>query len=133
MERKRSVVVVDDNIDTSQMVKMILEQTGHYNVNVCNRAWEAYDVIRETKPDLVLLDIRMPVEDGNDIANRIWADGELAKVKVVFMTSLVSRKDIPKDSMIGGHPFIAKPISGETLLKRVNGFFEVGTCQIRKT
>ena len=126
MGHKRSILVVDDDIDASQMVKMILEKTGHYAVNVCNRGSEALKIIQATQPELVLLDIMMPDADGTDIATRIQKDKSLALTRIVFMTSLVSQKEVSNNAVIGGHPFISKPISGEILLKRVKGFFEIG-------
>jgi len=95
-------------------------------VNVCNRGSEAFKIIQDTRPELVLLDIMMPGADGTDIANRIENDQSLALTQIVFMTSLVSQKEVLRNSVIGGHPFISKPISGETLLQRVKGFFEIG-------
>ena len=126
MGQKRSILVVDDDVDASQMVKMILEKTGLYAVNICNRGSEAFKIILDTRPELVLLDIMMPGADGTDIAERIKKENGLALTRIVFMTSLVSQNEVLKNSVIGGHAFISKPVSGETLLQRVKGFFEIG-------
>ena len=126
MGHKRSILVVDDDVDASQMAKMILEKTGLYAVSVCNRGSEAFKIIQTTRPELVLLDIMMPDADGTDIADQIQKDKSLAFARVVFMTSLVSQQEVSKSSVIGGHPFISKPISGEVLLERVKGFFSIG-------
>ena len=126
MGQKRSILVVDDDVDASQMAKMILEKTGLYAVSVCNRGSEALKILRETRPELVLLDIVMPGVDGTEIADRIKNDKSLALTRVVFMTSLVSEGEVLKHSVIGGHPFISKPVSSEILLQRVKGFFEIG-------
>jgi PleD family two-component response regulator len=126
MGTKRSILIVDDDVTTSQMTKMVLETTGLYAVSVCNRGSEAFKVIQATRPELVLLDIVMPDADGTEIAAQIRNDKSLKATRVVFMTSLVSQKDIHESSVIGGHPFIPKPVSGEVLLKRVEGFFEIG-------
>ncbi len=126
MGEKRTILVVDDEVDTSQMVKMILEKTGLYAVNICNRGSEAFKIVQDTRPELVLLDIMMPDADGTDIADQIQQDKSLTHTRIVFMTSLVSQKEVNKSSVIGGHSFISKPVSGETLLQRVKGFFEIG-------
>ena len=125
MEQKRSILIVDDDVDVSQMVKMILEKTGLYAVNICNRGNEAFKIIQDTRPELVLLDIMMPDADGTDIADRVQKDKSLALTRIVFMTALVSQTEVLKNSVIGGYPFISKPISDETLLQRVKGFFEI--------
>jgi DNA-binding response OmpR family regulator len=125
MAKKRTILVVDDDVAASQMAKVILEKSGLYEVNVCNRGSKALEMIRDTHPELVLLDIMMPDADGADVANQIREDKSLALTRVVFMTSLVSEKEVSKNSVIGGHPFISKPITGEVLLKSVKGFFEI--------
>ena len=102
MGQKRTILIVDDNVDSSQMVKMILEETGLYAVNVCNRGSEALKILRETRPELVLLDIVMPDADGTDIAAQIQKDKSLALTRIVFMTSLVSQKEVLRSPMIGG-------------------------------
>lgn len=126
MGTKRSILVVDDDVDSSQMVKMLLEKTGLYDVQVCNCGSEAFEIIKTKRPELALLDIMMPDADGTDIAEQVREDKSLAAIRIVFMTSLVSPKEVRENSVIGGHPFIAKPISAEMLLKRVKGIFEVG-------
>ena len=88
MEQKRSILIVDDDVDVSQMVKMILEKTGLYAVSICNRGNEAFKIIQDTRPELVLLDIMMPDADGTDIADQIQKDKSLALTRIVFMTSL---------------------------------------------
>ena len=126
MAQKRSILIVDDDVSASQMAKMILDQTGLYDVKVCNRGSEVFELVRKTRPELLLLDIVMPDADGTDIADQIRQDKSLEAVRVVFMSSLVSQEEVNQDSVIGGHPFISKPITGAMLLKRVKGFFEVG-------
>jgi DNA-binding response OmpR family regulator len=126
MEFKRSILIVDDDVDSSRMTKLILEKTGLYAVNVCNRGRDAFKVVQTTRPELVLLDIVMPDADGAEIADQIHKDKLLESTRVVFMTSLVSQKEVHEGSMIGGHPFIPKPVSGEILLERIKGFFEIG-------
>ena len=125
MGKKRSILIVDDDVDASQMAKMLLDQTGLYAVSICNQGSEAFEVIRNTQPELVLLDVMMPGADGPDIAARIRKERSLAGTQVVFMTSLVSEEEVHKHSTIGGHPFISKPIIRETFLHQVKGFFEL--------
>ena len=126
MGQKRSILVVDDDVDASQMVKMLLEKTGLYAVTLCNRGSEAFQLLHDLRPELLLLDIMMPDADGTEIAGRIQNDEALASTRIVFMTSLVSQKEVRESSVIGGHPFISKPISAEILVERIKEIFEFG-------
>lgn len=124
MGQKKRIVIVDDDVSLSRMAKAVLEKVGHYEVEVCNRGNEALEVIRKKKPDLVLLDVVMPGIDGPDIASQLKADKALSPIPVVFLTSLVSHEEAAHEPTIGGYPFIAKPVAGEDLVKRVRDFFK---------
>ena len=65
----------------------------------------------------MLLDIVMPKIDGGDVARQIQADPSLDKTRIVFLTAIVSQKEALPGNMIGGFPFMAKPISLEALTK----------------
>ncbi len=126
MESKRSILIVDDDVDASRMAKMVLEKTGLYTVSICNRGSEAFKTIQDTRPELVLLDVVMPDADGTEIAAQIRQDKSLDAIRFIFMTSLVSPEEVSGSSLIGGHPFIPKPVTADVLLERVKGFFKFG-------
>lgn len=123
MGGKKRIVIIDDDVSLSSMSKVMLEEIGHYEVEVCNRGAEALEVIRAKKPDLILLDVVMPDVDGPEVAGQLRADRELSAIPVIFMTSLVSSEEAHEPA-IGGYPFISKPISGEALVKRVHDFLK---------
>ncbi len=124
MGQKKRIVIVDDDVSLSGMAKAVLEKVGHYEVEVCNRSSEALEVIRGKKPDLILLDVMMPEIDGPEIASKLREDKALSAIPVIFLTSLVSQSEASHESSIGGYPFIAKPVAGEELVKRVRDFLK---------
>ncbi len=121
----RKIMIVDDDIDVTEMTQMILEQTGAYEVTVSHNGYEALKLARENPPDLILLDIMMPRMDGAEMARRLREDPQLATVPVIFLTSLMTGQEAAQDSVVGGYPFISKPIRGEELLARIQEFFEL--------
>ncbi|MBU9889886.1 MAG: response regulator [Candidatus Omnitrophica bacterium] len=123
--KKRSIVVVDDEVDFTDMVKCFLERTGLFEVGVCNTGGEALAMIRDWKPDLVLLDIVMPGMDGTEIAGKLRETEDLRSVPLMFSTSLVTPQEIARDPLIAKTPFISKPISGEALARRIREFFAI--------
>lgn len=102
------------------MIKLNLEQTGLYEVRTENLGRSAIAVVREFRPDLILLDVMMPGILGSEIAAQLQADPELRATKFVFLTAVVT-KDEERGStgQIGGNTFIAKPISAEDLCRVV--------------
>ena len=115
-ERKR-VLIVDDESGFTRLLKLTLERTGKYTVREQNDATHALETAREFRPDLALLDIMMPKMDGGDVARQIKADPSLKQTRIVFLTAIVSQKEGTGTNMIGGFPFMAKPVSLDALVK----------------
>lgn len=122
MKHKKTILMVDDDVDFTKMAKMLLEKTGLYEVGVCNESTAAVEWIRGWKPDLILLDVVMPNVDGGEIAAILQKDKDLCSIPLVFMTSLMTAEEAAQNPLIAKHRFISKPISGQTLLDRVRGF-----------
>ena len=115
MEKKR-ILIVDDESGFTHLLKLTLEKAGPYIVCEENDGTRAREVALSFRPDLIFLDIVMPKVDGGDVASQIRSDPILRNVRVVFLTAIVSKKEASKNSMIGGFPFLAKPITLEALI-----------------
>jgi two-component system, OmpR family, response regulator len=117
--RKRRILIVDNDSNTTHLVKVLLERTGHYLVLEENDATKAYQSARNSLPDLILLDIVMPETDGGEVAALIDADPELHNTPIVFLTALVTRAEARSGLSIQGHPFLAKPVSIPELINAI--------------
>jgi len=117
---KKRILIVDDEISFTRLLKLNLEQTNDYVVRVENRAEDALSTAREFRPDLVLLDIMMPRMFGGDIAARLRADANLKTTPIVFFTAAVSKTRVKEhDGVISGFPFLAKPASVEEVIEQI--------------
>jgi CheY-like chemotaxis protein len=114
---KKRILIVDDESGFTHLLKLTLEKTGNYRVCEENDGTRAWEVAREFKPDLIFLDIVMPRIDGGDVASQIISDPVLKKVPIVFLTAIVSKKEASTGGLIGGFPFIAKPVTLESIIK----------------
>jgi len=118
MEKK--ILVVDDEVTFTKMVKLNLERTGAYKVLVENQGKNAIKAAKEFQPDLIFLDIMMPDMTGDDIAHELLEDEDLHNVKFVFMTAIISRDETDAmGSNVGGREFLAKPVTVEDLLSTI--------------
>jgi len=116
MEKKK-ILVIDDEKNFGEMVKMNLEDTGRYTVKIETKGIKALDTVKEFRPDLILLDVVMPDIDGGSICHQIKSDEELKDIPIVFLTAIVREEEIaPYNGIIAGHPFIAKPVTVEKLI-----------------
>lgn len=115
-ERKR-VLIIDDESGFTRLLKLTLERTKKYEVREQNDATKALETARDFQPDLILLDIVMPKVDGGDVARQMSADPRLKKTKIVFLTAIVSKKEAVSGNLIGGFPFMSKPVSLDALMQ----------------
>ncbi len=120
MERKAKILLVDDDADFVESTKTVLESKP-YEVIVAVNGDEGLRKAREDKPDLILLDIIMPVEDGFTAAEQLKKDPALAEIPVLMLTSYSSRgaeTSIPRSRgyELEAEDYIDKPVSPQDLL-----------------
>ncbi|MFH1856521.1 MAG: response regulator [Candidatus Omnitrophota bacterium] len=116
MEKKR-ILFVDDEESFARMMKLILEESGEYEIMIETRGLRVVDVAKEFKPDLILLDIVMPDIDGGEVLRKIKAEEKLKNTPLVFLTALVMENEIvSREGVISGYPFLAKPVTVDKLM-----------------
>ena len=119
LEEKRRILIVDDDRDSTHLIKILLEKISHYLVLEENDAAKAHESARDFRPDLILLDIMMPQIDRGDIAGQIDADPGLQRTPIIFLTALVTKAEAKAGLHIQGHPVLAKPIDIPELINRI--------------
>lgn len=118
--KKRRILIVDDDVASSRMLKLSLERTGDYEVQVENSSTRAVTICRTFHPELILSDVCMPDMDGGELASRIRSDARLRDTPVLFLTSIVSRQETGLSTRTsGGYEFIAKPVDIPTLIQHI--------------
>jgi two-component system alkaline phosphatase synthesis response regulator PhoP len=128
MEKKARILLVDDDIDFIESTKIILESKP-YEVIVAYEGDEALRKAREENPDLILLDIIMPVKDGFTAAEQLKKDPQLRKIPVLMLTSFsqrVGETSIPvsRGFTLEAEDYIDKPITPEGLLAKVEKYLK---------
>ena len=114
--RKPRILLVDDEESFTKVTQLTLAE---YEIVVENDSTRALDRARELEPDLILLDVMMPNFDGGDVAAQIRDDVNLKHVPIVFLTALVTEKESARRRVMGGYPFIAKPVTPEVLAENI--------------
>jgi len=128
MEKKAKILLVDDDVDFVESTKMVLESKP-YEVIVAREGDEGLRLAREKNPDLILLDIIMPVQDGFTAAEQLKKDPQLSKIPVLMLTSFSQRigeTSIPvsRGLKLEAEDYIEKPVSPEELLSRVQRYLK---------
>ncbi len=128
MEEKAKILLVDDDVDFVEETKIILESKP-YEVIVAREGEEGLQKARKEKPDLILLDIIMPVKDGFTAAEQLKKDPQLSKIPLIMLTSFSSRGQgtgIPRSrgTTLEAEDYIEKPVTPEELLRRVETYLK---------
>ncbi len=118
------VLVVDDLSSNVQLLGQILDQAGYHVIPALNGA-EALARAEARKPDLVLLDMRMPGMDGFEVCRRLHELPGLADLPVIFVTAAIERELLPKAFDVGAVDYITKPFLVEELLARIKTHIEL--------
>jgi len=117
---KKKILIVDDESGFTHLLKLTLEKAGDFTVLEENDGTRAREVARTFRPDLILLDIVMPKIDGGEVASQIKSDPVLKDTRIVFLTAIVSKKEAAAGGLIGGFPFLSKPVTLEGLIQCIN-------------
>lgn len=112
------VLVVDDIESNIEFVTDVLE-LEEFEVIGANDGKEAIDLAQEIKPDIILLDISMPIMDGFEVCEKLKADIETKHIPVVFLTARIQKEDIIKGFESGAVDYIVKPFNFNELISRV--------------
>ncbi|MBN1759353.1 MAG: response regulator [Chitinispirillaceae bacterium] len=117
-QRKPLILMVDDNPENLRLLGAILEQQG-YSTAFAISGNEALHFINNELPDLILLDIMMPGEDGYAVCTRLKEMSATKMLPIIFLTARTETVDIVKGFTVGGVDYITKPFNQAELLARV--------------
>jgi len=123
--RKPRILVVDDNVQNVEVLEASLINEG-YDVLKAYSGPEALEIARSAKPNLVLLDIRMPEMDGYEVCRRIKDDPETQSIPVIMVTVYNEIAEIEKGVEAGADDFLSKPVSRIAILNRVRAGLRIG-------
>jgi two-component system cell cycle response regulator DivK len=114
----KRVLVIEDNEQNLYLVTFILEKHG-YEVLAAQDGKEGIDMAVSVKPDLILLDIQLPVMDGYAVARQLRTNADLSRIPIVAVTSYAMTGDREKTIEAGCNGYIEKPINPDTFMRQV--------------
>ena len=117
----KRVLVVEDQEDNRQILRDLLASTG-YEIIEAQNGQEALLAARTQSPDLILMDIQLPVLDGYEATRRIKAQPDLRHIPIIVVTSYALSGDEDKARATGCDAYVAKPYSARKLLEMINRY-----------
>lgn len=112
----KKILLADDEEDVKTVLRMFLETKG-YAVCTAFDGLDAIDQARNEKPDLILLDIMMPLIDGFEVCKKLKADPMTAKIPVVMLSANSHAESVQKGLDVGAAEYLVKPFEPEQLIK----------------
>jgi two-component system alkaline phosphatase synthesis response regulator PhoP len=113
----KKILIVDDDPVTLEMLEKIFLQEGYWVTRATNGK-EALYIADDFQPDLIILDIMMPIMDGTEAIENLEKNPRTKNIPVLCLTSLISKKEEPENGTLNRR-FLAKPIERGQLIKEV--------------
>jgi CheY-like chemotaxis protein len=123
MEKRAKILLVDDNKDFIETTRIVLESKP-YQIIIASNGDEGLRKAREEKPDLILMDVIMPVKDGFTAAEQLKKDPQLRKIPTLMLTAFAAKSretsiPVSRGLSLETEDYIEKPVSPDELLARV--------------
>ena len=115
---RKKVLSIDDNRDIHTVLKVRFEDAG-YQFESAFSGQEGLDKVKSYAPDVVLLDIMMPVMDGYEVLSRMKSDDATRNVPVIMLSAKRQREDVMKAVGLGAKDYLVKPVDFKRLLEKV--------------
>lgn len=116
------ILYVDDDPDIREIAEMALCLDSSFEVRACESGYDANEVARGWRPDLIMLDFMMPVLDGPGTLALLRTNDDLADVPVIFITARTSERDVKALMATGASGVLAKPFNVMTLAEECRQF-----------
>lgn len=120
MSESARILIIDDDEQFGKLTKLTLESRG-YVVEHISESAKALAGALEFRPDLILLDMIMPGEDGGDVKAKLQGQAVFANTPIIFITALVSETDVPKGAAVltGDGLMLPKTVKPDLLIKAI--------------
>ncbi len=122
---KRKVLVVDDDRELVELICDVLERDGRFETKSVNNGFDAGMMVKEYRPDLIVLDVMLPDINGKEVCVRVRSDNSLEDVKIICISGMVEEDKIVELKAAGANDFLHKPFETDKLIERMCNLLEV--------
>ena len=125
MGQKKRILLIEDEEDIASLIKLQAEISG-YKLHVEVDGINGYRAIEREKPDLVILDIMLPGQNGFDVCRKMNSNSELKNIPVIILSAKDEELDIVLGLELGADDYVAKPFSPKILFSRIKAVLRRG-------
>jgi len=122
---KRKVLVVDDDPDIVDLINKSLDEDGRFEVRVANNGFDAGMMVKEYRPDMIVLDVMLPDINGKEVCHRVRADPTLEDVRILCISGMIEEDKVQELRLSGADDFMSKPFVIDDLIERMCQLLEL--------
>src|SRR6478609_5185314 len=122
---KRKVLLVDDDADLVELMHRMLEEDGRFEVKIASNGFDAGMMVKDYRPDVIVLDVMLPDINGKEVCQRVRADPTLEDVRILCISGMVEDDKIQELKLSGADDFLHKPFVIDELIDRMCAQLEI--------
>lgn len=122
---KRKVLLVDDDVELVELITKVLEDDGRFEVKVANTGFDAGMLVKDYRPEMIILDVMLPDINGKEVCQRVRADSTMEEVRILCISGMVEEDKIQDLKLAGADDFLHKPFEIEQLVDRMCHLLEI--------
>ena len=128
---KRKVLIVDDDEDLVELLVDVFERDGRFDSKTANNGFDAGMLVKEFRPDVMVLDVMLPDINGKEVCQRVRSDSNLDDVKIICISGMVEADKVADLKLAGANDFMQKPFAVEKLIERACGLLDLELVSAR--
>ena len=122
---KRKLLIVDDDQELVELLHDTFERDGRFEIKTANNGFDAGMLVKEFRPDLVVLDVMLPDINGKEVCQRIRGDATMEAVKIICISGMVEQDKVSDLKAAGADDFMQKPFDTAKLVDRACDLLEM--------
>ena len=116
---KRKVLIVDDDEELVELISDVLERDGRFEIRSVNNGFDAGMMVKEYRPDIIVLDVMLPDINGKEVCTRVRSDKSMSDVRIICISGMVEEDRVGELKLAGADDFMHKPFEIERLVTRM--------------
>lgn len=122
---KKKILIVDDDEELTELLADVFIKDARFDVRKTNNGFDAGMLVKEFRPDVVVLDVMLPDINGKEVCQRVRSDGALDDVRIICISGMVEQDKVQDLMAAGANDFMQKPFTVDRLLEKVCGLLDI--------
>jgi excisionase family DNA binding protein len=127
---KRKILVVDDDEELVELIVDVLDRDGRFEVRSVNNGFDAGMMVKEFRPDIIVLDVMLPDINGKEVCVKVRQDDTIDDVRIICISGMVEDDKISELKEAGADDFLHKPFEIDTLVDRICVLLDVEPARV---